>query len=358
MNTAFPFSTRRARRTLVLAALALACTCAGARTLARTAPNNTYATSPSAMALADELAQAQGLDASWVRRQIGAAQRQAGVIRLMRPPPAGTPKNWEAYRARFIEPVRLQAGRRFWLAHRETLERAEHRYGVPASLIVGVIGVETLYGRHTGNFRVIDALSTLALDFPPEHPRAAARQQFFREELGHFLRLTRQQGLDPQGLRGSYACAMGWPQFMPGSWLRLAVDFDGDGRIDLINSVADVIGSVAHYFKTYGWQSGLPTHYPVRFDEQRLDLEALLAPDILPSFDVASFTAMGAVLDADALQHPGKLALIELENGSQPPSYLAGTDNFYVVTRYNWSSYYALAVLELGRTIESTLPPR
>lgn len=348
------------RSVLLIAALILANVTATARPAAHknAPPPQTYASVPSAMALADELAQAQGLDPAWVRQQIGAAQRQPAVIRLMQPAPKGTAKNWAAYRARFIEPVRLQAGQRFWQTHRDTLERAEQAYGVPASLIVGVIGVETLYGRHTGGFRVLDALSTLALEFPPEHPRAVARQQFFRDELGHFLRLSQQQGLDPQRLRGSYAGAMGWPQFMPSSWLRFAVDFDGDGRIDLFNSVPDVIGSVANYFKTYGWQIGQATHFPVRFDDGRLDLETLLAPDILPSFDVASFTARGAVLEGEALQHAGKLALIELQNGDEPPSYLAGTDNFYVVTRYNWSSYYALAVIELGRTIEATLPSR
>jgi membrane-bound lytic murein transglycosylase B len=311
-----------------------------------------YGEAPAAMALADHIAAEQGLDATWVRSQIAKAQHLPSIGRLMLPPPQGTAKNWAAYRARFIEPVRLAAGQRFWETHRDTLARAEAQFGVPASLIVGVIGVETLYGRHTGNFRIIDTLTTLALAFPPEHPRAAARQQFFREELGHYLQLTQQQGLDPQTLRGSYAGAMGWPQFMPGSWQRFAVDFDGDGRIDLYNSPTDVIGSVANYFKVYGWQSGMPTHYPVRFDATRLDMEALLAPDILPSFSVESFTTKGAVLEGPALQHPGKLALIELQNGSEPPSYLAGTDNFYVVTRYNWSSYYALAVIELGQAVQ------
>jgi membrane-bound lytic murein transglycosylase B len=133
--------------------------------------------------------------------------------------------------------------------------------------------------------------------------------------------------------------------------VKYAIDFDGDGRVDLFNSTADVIGSVANYFQVFGWQPGQPTHYPVRFDPARLNLDTLLAPDILPTFGVDSFTAQGAVLDGAALQHPGQLALVELENGPQPPSYVAGTENFYVVTRYNWSSYYALAVIELGETI-------
>jgi membrane-bound lytic murein transglycosylase B len=148
---------------------------------------------------------------------------------------------------------------------------------------------------------------------------------------------------------------MGMPQFMPSSLARWAVDFDGDGRIDLVRSPADVIGSVANYFKSYGWQRGMPTHYPVTFDPDKLDKDALLAPDILPTFSVASFMAKGAVLDGPALDHKGPLALVELQNGDAPPSYVAGTENFYVITRYNWSSYYAMAVIELGREIKEAL---
>ena len=315
-----------------------------------------YDQHPAAQTLGDELAAQHQLDAAWVRQQLAQAQRLPAVTRLILPAPPGAPKNWQAYRARFVEPVRLQAGLRFWQNHRDTLARAEARFGVPASLIVGVIGVETLYGQHMGNFRVIDALSTLALDFPASHPRAAQRQAFFQKELGHFLSLCQQNQLDPQTVRGSYAGAMGWPQFMPSSWQRFAIDFDGDGRVDLFNSTADVIGSVAHYFQQFGWQTGLPTHYPVQFDTSQLDKATLLAPDILPSFSVARFTELGAVLEGPALQHPGLLALVELENGTEPPTYWAGTENFYVVTRYNWSSYYALAVLDLGEAIQAQLP--
>ncbi len=317
-----------------------------------------YGQHPEAMAFADELAARRGLDPDWVRQHIAQAQRNPSVLRLMAPAPSGTPKNWVAYRARFIEPVRLRAGLRFWQDHRDTLARAEAEFGVPASLIVGVIGVETLYGRHTGNFRVIDALTTLAFDFPASHPRAAVRAAFFKSELEHFLSLAQRKGMDAQALRGSYAGAMGWPQFMPSSWAQWAIDFDGDGTVDLFNSTADVIGSVANYFKAFGWQTGQPTHFPVAFDADKLDKDALLAPDILPTFSVASFTAKGAVLEGAALQHAGQLALVELENGADPPSYLAGTENFYVVTRYNWSSYYALAVLELGDAVQALLAPR
>ena len=148
---------------------------------------------------------------------------------------------------------------------------------------------------------------------------------------------------------------MGMTQFMPSSWARWAVDFDGDGRIDLAASPADAIGSVANYFKSYGWRTGLPTHYPVSFDPSRLDKDALLAPDILPTFSVASFMAKGAVLQGPALANPGPLALVELQNGDDPPSYVAGTENFYVITRYNWSSYYAMAVIELGREVKKVI---
>ena len=269
-----------------LAAALLVATPALARSPAKTRPGNTqtapvftYDQSEAAMAFATDLAARRNLDPAWVRQQIGQAQRLPVVVRLMQPAPTGTPKNWAAYRARFIEPVRLGAGQRFWLANRETLARAEAEFGVPASLIVGVIGVETLYGQHTGNYRVIDALSTLAFDFPASHPRAAARTEFFKSELEQFLSLTERTGTDPLTPRGSYAGAMGWPQFMPSSWVKYAIDFDGDGKVDLNNSQADVIGSVANYFKAFGWQTGMPTHYPVRFDERTLDLNSLLAPD-------------------------------------------------------------------------------
>ena len=315
-----------------------------------------YSQSDAAMAFADDLASRRDLDPAWVRDQIGQAQRLPQVSRLMAPAPRGTPKNWAAYRSRFIEPVRLRAGQRFWEDNRALLARAEAEFGVPASLIVGVIGVETLWGQHTGNFRVIDALTTLAFDFPASHPRAAIRTEFFRGELEQYLSLTRRVGIDPQTLRGSFAGAMGWPQFMPSSWVKYAIDFDGNGQVDLFNSSADVIGSVANYFKVFGWQTGQPTRYPVGLSPTA-DMDALLAPDILPTFSVASFTAKGAVLEGAALQHTGKLALVELENGGAPPSFVAGTENFYVVTRYNWSSYYALAVIELGETIEAQLQP-
>ncbi len=310
-----------------------------------------YSTRPEAMQFADDLAARRDLDPDWVRDAIGQSRYNATVVRLMQPPTKAFVKNWRVYRSRFIDPVRIEAGRRFWLENQQTLERAEKEYGVPAEIIVGIIGVETIYGRDTGSFRVMDALTTLAFDFPANHPRAKERSEFFKGEIEQFLTLQRRLETNPFDARGSFAGAMGMPQFMPSSRVKYAVDFDGDGNIDLSGSSADVIGSVASYFKAFNWQPGMPTHYPVGFDKSRLDMEALMAPDILPTFSVASFTGKGAVLEGPALQHQGPLALIELLNGQDAPQYVAGTENFYAITRYNWSSYYAMAVIELGREV-------
>jgi len=317
-----------------------------------------YAGRPEAMALADDLAQRYELDRNWVRRTLGKARQIPQVVRLVVPPPVSTPKNWQQYRSRFLETERIRAGVAFWQSHRETLERASSTYGVPPEVIVGILGVETYFGRHQGRYRVMDALATLALDFPAEHPRAAQREAFFRAELGEFLRLTRKAGLDPFKARGSYAGALGIPQFMPSSWAKYAVDFDGDGRIDLFDSADDAIGSVAHYFQSFNWKPGMPTHYPVDFDYERMDMETLLAPDIKPTFPVELFAAKGVMLNGAARQHRGPLALVELQNGDYSPSYVAGTENFYAITRYNWSSYYALAVIELGQAVAAALPPQ
>jgi membrane-bound lytic murein transglycosylase B len=298
-----------------------------------------------------DAAQRLQLDPIWIQSTLAQAQRLPSVERLVLPPISPIAKNWAAYRARFIEPIRVQAGVHFWQNNRSALERAEREYGVPASLIVGIIGVETLYGQNTGNFRILDALATLAFHFPSAHPRAAARQAFFQSELEQFLLLASRSGADPLGIRGSYAGAMGLPQFMPSSWTKFAVDFDGDGRIDLFGSPHDAIGSVANYFKAYDWRPGMPTHYPVRLTPGQTQMDSLLAPDILPTFNVASFVSQGAALSGAALQHTGPLALIELLNGSDAPSYVAGTENFYAITRYNWSSYYAMAVIELAETV-------
>ncbi|MDP3799242.1 MAG: lytic murein transglycosylase B [Polaromonas sp.] len=360
----YKFSFKFGFALVLIAVLAGTAGLAGAKPVKRTVAGQSapeqgplYATRPDAMQFADDLASRRDLNADWVRDTIGQSRYIPTISRLMQPSDKPFVKNWRVYRSRFIDPIRIEAGARFWLSNRSTLERAEKEYGVPAEIIVGIIGVETIYGRNTGSFRVMDALATLAFDFPASHPRAAERSEFFKSEIEQFLTLQSRRGVDPFEAKGSYAGAMGMPQFMPSSWIKYAVDFDGDGTIDLWNSPADVIGSVASYFKAFNWQPGMPTHYPVSFDTSRLDMDALLAPDILPSFGVASFTAKGAVLEGAALQHIGPLALIELLNGPDAPSYVAGTENFYAITRYNWSSYYAMAVIELGREVAARVKP-
>ncbi|CAM4000573.1 lytic murein transglycosylase B [Roseateles saccharophilus] len=307
---------------------------------------------PALVAFADELATAQNWDAAALRDQLSGALDLPKVRQLILPAAAGTAKNWGAYRDRFIEPKRLEAGVAFWAEHEGALARAESRYGVPAGIVVGILGVETFYGRITGGFKVLDALATLAFDFPAEHPRAAERQAFFRNELAEFLKLCHENGLDATEVRGSYAGALGLPQFMPGSWRQHAVDFDGDGRVDLINSPDDAIGSVAHYLSEYGWKPGQATHYSVRLPADPITRRRLLAPDIKPHFMAADLVEAGAEPSEAAREHAGPLAVIELQNGpKQPPTVLLGTENFWVVTRYNWSAYYALAVIELGEAV-------
>ena len=290
---------------------------------------------------------------AWVRGVIGKARRLPAVVKAVTPGQASAARDWALYRSRVVEPTRIQAGVRFWQHNADTLARAERQTGVAASTIVGILGVETIYGQHMGGYRTIDALSTLAFDFPAAHPRAAQRAAYFLQELEEFLRLCKAQNLDPLTVRGSYAGALGMAQFMPSSWRQYAVDFDGDGRIDLFGSRADAIGSVANYLAAFHWKAGMATHYPVQLDAQKLDLPALLQNDIVPSLSPAALLEKGVALGEGGARHPGLLALIELPNGSAPTQYVAGTDNFYTVTRYNWSSFYAMAVIELGQTVQA-----
>ena len=305
--------------------------------------------------LAKTIAAQQQLPVSWVMKQISQARQIPAILPMVLPPASVQQKNWEAYRAQFLTECRIQTGVKFWRDNALLLDQAFLIYGVPPKYIVGILGVETFYGQHQGQYRLIDALSTLSLMFPATHPQATERQTFFQNELGFFLKQQKMQPSKTAPL-GSYAGASGLPQFMPSSIARFAVDFDGDGRIDLGKSAADAIGSVANYFKAFGWQPGMPTHFDVNVsavaDE---DLNALLAPDIVPSWSVAYLQGKRAVLADDGLAFNKPLALVQLHNGGNPPSYVAGTENFFVITRYNRSSYYALAVIELGEAVAQAL---
>lgn len=308
----------------------------------------TYGQRDDVMRFGAELAARRGLDPAWVQQHLAESRFVPNVAKFIMPPPAGTAKNWALYRSRFVEPIRIRAGVAFWREHEKWLVRAQAMYGVPAEIVVGVIGVESIYGQQMGNFRVIDALATLSFDFPTGRKDRSA---FFRDELEQFFVMAHSEGLSPLAPKGSYAGAMGMGQFMPSSWNKYAVDFDGDGHIDMNRSPADVIGSVAHFLAESGWQRDQPTRFAVNPPVDAADRAALLAPDILPSFTVQQFAERGAALDEKATGHEGLLALVELQNGAAAPSYIAGTANFYAVTRYNWSSYYAMAVIELGEAV-------
>jgi membrane-bound lytic murein transglycosylase B len=307
-----------------------------------------YANREDARQLSANIAQAMQLDPQWTWDAISKARVKDSAARLMMPAPSGTAKNWAVYRSRFVEPIRIRAGVAFWRRHESELRRAEAIYGVPASIIAGVIGVETIYGRNTGNFRVLDVLTTLSLDFPKGR---SDRSAFFKEELSQYLKLCQEQQIDPETMLGSYAGAVGLPQFMPSSIRRYAVDFDGDGHIDLQRSPVDAIGSVAHYLAEHGWQAQWPSYFEIMPPKDEQARAKLLAPDIVPSFSAGEMTALGASLPDLGQKHPGRMALVLLQNGPDAPTLIAGTDNFYAITRYNQSSYYALAVIKLGEAV-------
>jgi membrane-bound lytic murein transglycosylase B len=311
-----------------------------------------YGRRPDVVAFAAQVAQERGIDAAWVEAQLARARYQPGVAKLIMPPPAGVAKNWKAYRARFLDPQRLRAGVAWWQAHADDLARAEARFGVPPEIVAAIAGVETYWGRLTGNFRVLDALATLSFDFPPGR---SDRSAFYRDELRAYLTWCALEDRDADTVRGSYAGAIGWPQFMPSSILKYAIDFDGNGRVDLAEGGADVIGSIANFLATAGWQRGAPTHFGVVPPADPVARAQLLAPDIVPTFSAADMIALGAELPEAARAWPGPLALVQLENGAEAPTFIAGTANFYVVTRYNWSAYYALAVIDLASALRREL---
>ncbi|MEJ7137679.1 lytic murein transglycosylase B [Amphibiibacter pelophylacis] len=277
------------------------------------------------------------------------ANYSATAARLMIPAPKGSrQRDWQAYQRRIVDPVRIRSGQRFMAENAQWLRRAQQQYGVEPAIVASIIGVETLYGRITGNFRVLDALTTLAFDFPDGR---SDRRPFFRNELVAFFVWTLRENTPPDSVLGSYAGAIGLGQFMPSSILRDAVDFDGDGHIDLRGSVADAIGSVAHYFKNRGWTPGEPPTFDVTPPDDPQALATLLAPDIVPTFSAADLQRLGATLEPAAQAWPGKLALVELPNADRPSSYVAGTPNFYAITRYNNSSFYAQSVVDLAHEL-------
>ncbi|MCX7892329.1 MAG: lytic murein transglycosylase B [Burkholderiales bacterium] len=272
------------------------------------------------------------------------ARFQSAIVKAMTPPAPGQ-RSWNAYRPRFVNAARIEGGALFWAKHEETLRRAAATFGVPEEFVVAIIGVETLYGRNTGGWRAIDALATLAFDYP-------RRADYFRGELEQLLLLARENGADVLGLRGSYAGALGIPQFMPSSWRRYAVDFDGDGRRDLLASPADAIGSVANFLRGHGWAPGEPVAFPVRADGERW--RAYADGGVEPAHPLGTLIAAGLALDAEppvAAQTPA--VLVELESPNAPSALWIGFGNFHAITRYNRSSFYAIAVVELADAVRA-----
>jgi membrane-bound lytic murein transglycosylase B len=302
-------------------------------------------------AFIDRMAEKHGFERADLESVFRKVRYVDTTIQLIKPAPPGKPKNWQAYRARFVEPVRIDAGVAFWNQYADALARAEERYGVPAEIIVGILGVETIYGRNTGNFRVLDALTTLAFDYP-DTPTRAARMEFFRGELENTLLFARDSNIDPFSLLGSYAGAIGLPQFMPSSIRNYAVDFDGDGRIDLRNSPVDAIGSVANFLAEHGWKRGEPIVFPatVSDSESNRGWDMFIGQGLEAKFSVDELKA-GGVVPTVAPPADMLYGLVDLQNGSEPTEYWLGARNFFAITRYNRSYFYAMSVVDLGRAI-------
>jgi len=253
-------------------------------------------------------------------------------------------KPWYQYRPIFVTASRIRQGVEFWHQNEALLEKAEKEYGVPPHIIVAIIGVETRYGRHSGNYRVIDSLSTLAFDYPP-------RASFFRKQLETFLIMAREEKRDPLDFLGSYAGAMGMPQFIPSSFRAYAVDFDKDGHRDLWDNTSDVIGSVANYFARHKWQRGEPI--ATRATLQGAPPQALLDKGYKPSIELGKLKAMG-IEPVTNYNDKEEVALISLESSPSHQQYWVTLNNFYVITRYNHSPLYAMAVYQLGEAIRTT----
>lgn len=284
-----------------------------------------------------DMVQRHGFSRVMLERTFRETKFIPSIVRAMDAPSTALP--WHEFRARHITDARIEGGLRFWAEHAAVLERAAATYKVPPEIIVATIGVETIFGRRTGNVKVIDALATLAFGYP-------RRAEFFRGELEQFLLLSRENGWVLDSVKGSFAGAIGVPQFLPSSYRKYAVDFDGDGQRDL-RQVADAIGSVAHYYRSFGWQQGAPVVVPV--DIAGTTLDPHLTAGIEPHTTVAEFRKRGVVpLEPVAEEAVAALIGAEADTGMR---YWLGFNNFYVITRYNRSINYAMVVQELAATL-------
>ena len=310
-----------------------------------------YAERDDVRAFIDELAREHGFSRAVLKRWFSDVRYQPKIVAAMQRPLLEPPK-WYEYAPQFLTPARVGDGVAFWRAHESALARAEAQFGVPPEIVVAIIGVETFYGRYAGSYRVIDALSTLAFDYP-------RRASFFRGELRDFLLLARSEGFSPLTPKGSFAGALGVPQFMPGSVRRYAVDFDGDGHVDLWRSDADAIGSVANYLARHDWLRGQPVWARATIAPAQRDLAtSKLDGGISERRPLSAWNADGVAAewlpDPLAAEPVGLLALEESPDASDAATSLwIAFPNFYVITRYNKSRLYAAAVTSLAEAVRA-----
>jgi membrane-bound lytic murein transglycosylase B len=294
--------------------------------------------SPDVVSFVDRMAREHGFDAVQLGRLFADLKPNKSIIKAINAPATARP--WSYFRDLYVTQSRIDGGVAFWNAHAELLAKARETYGVPEEIIVSIIGVETIYGQYTGSFRIVDALYTLGFEVP-------RRSQFFQGQFEHFLLLTRQNHIDLKTATGSYAGAMGLPQFMPSSYRQYAVDFDGDGVVDLWNSVADAIGSVANYLSRFGWEDGAQVVLPAKVLAD--NTETLERLGVKPSLTLAELRSRGVEVDTTVSDDTdGGFFSLEAAEG---PEYWVSLNNFYVITRYNRSNNYAMAVYLLAQQI-------
>jgi len=313
-----------------------------------------YLTRPEVQAFAQNLADSSPLTRAQIDELLAQAVRSPSAIRLMTPPAPGlprAPREWDRYQSRFVEPIRINKGKAFMAAHRASLSLAEERYGVPANVIAAIIGVETLYGEHLGNYRVLDAITSLSFDYPD--PLRPDRIEMFQGQLADLIELHYQGKVDATRQLGSYAGAMGIPQFMPTSLKRWAVPANPDRAINLENHVDDAILSVANFLVEHGWIRGLPVFAPVRLPA---DPAKLVAGGLIPTLTWPELEAQGATIANGAppnsqwMEYP--LGVIDLPTSSQNRvEYRTATPNFFALTQYNRSYFYATAVEDLAQAL-------
>ena len=296
---------------------------------------------PEVESFVDMMVEKHDFDRESLRDVLGSAEKQQSILDAIARP-AEKSKSWGEYRKIFLTPERIEAGAAFWRDNKDTLTEIAAETGVPEEILVGIIGVETYYGRITGSYRVLDALSTLAFHYPP-------RSKFFRRELEEYLLLVREEGMQAADATGSYAGAMGRPQFMPSSFRAYAEDSTGDGKRDIWNNWTDVAGSIANYFLEHGWQPGKEVTVQASLSDGWQGPVPEPKNTLKPSETVASLSRKG-VMFVTALPADSKSELLTLE-GSGGMEHWVGFHNFFVITRYNRSVMYALAVHQLGQEI-------